>query len=248
MTNHYAKMASQWLQAGLHVCAPALCHSCDNLLDYDEIWLCNACRESFQPPIDPKCSRCNARVGPHLDTNDGCLLCKKDHFYFEKVVSLGFYQEQFKDAILRIKHLQGEQLARTLGALLGAHFSGTQGFQPDFITCIPVHWWKRLIKGHNQTESIALGVADELKKPFVNSVLRKVRHTAEQSGLLPTERRKNLRNAFAPASKSLIQGKQILLVDDVLTTGTTANQVAKVLMSAGAKKVVVAVLARSFGR
>jgi len=57
-----------------------------------------------------------------------------------------------------------------------------------------------------------------------------------------------LRNAFAPTSKSLIQGKQILLVDDVLTTGTTANQVAKVLMSAGAKKVVVAVLARSFGR
>ena len=99
-----------------------------------------------------------------------------------------------------------------------------------------------------RTEKDLISVADELKKPFVNSVLRKVRHTAEQSGLLPTERRKNLRNAFAPTSKSLIQGKQILLVDDVLTTGTTANQVAKVLMSAGAKKVVVAVLARSFGR
>lgn len=248
MTNLYAQMASQWLQAGLHVCAPALCHSCDNLLDYDETWLCNGCREWFLPPNDAKCLRCNARVGPHLNTADGCLLCKQEHFYFEKVVSLGFYQGQFKDAILRIKHLQGEQLARTLGTLLGTHFSGTQEFQPDFITCIPVHWWKRLIKGHNQTESIALGVADILKKPFVNSVLRKVRHTSEQSGLLPTERRKNLRNAFAPCCQSFIQGKQILLVDDVLTTGTTANQVTKVLMSAGAKSVVVGVLARSFGR
>ena len=244
MTNLY----SQCLCAGLHVCAPALCHSCNNLLEYDEVCLCNGCREWFLPPDDPKCLRCNARVGPHLDTADGCLLCKRDHFYFDKVVSLGFYQSQFKDAILRIKHLEGEQLARTLGALLGEHFSCTQGFQPDFITCIPMHWWKRLIKGHNQTEAIATGVADVLKKPFVNWVLRKVRHTPEQSGLLPTERRKNLRQVFTAVSKSLIQGKQILLVDDVLTTGTTANQAAKTLISAGAKQVVVAVLARSFGR
>lgn len=248
MTNLYAQMASQWLQAGLQVFAPALCHSCNNLLDYDETWLCNGCREWFQSPTDPKCSRCNARVGPHLDTLEGCLLCKQEHFYFEKVVSLGFYQGQFKEAILRIKHVQGEQLAQTLGGLLGEHFSSTQVFQPDFITCIPVHWWKRFIKGHNQTEAIATGVAEVLKKPFINFVMRKVRHTPEQSGLLPTERRKNLRNAFAPTSKSFIQGKQILLVDDVLTTGTTANQVAKVLISAGAKKVIVAVLARSFGR
>ena len=105
-----------------------------------------------------------------------------------------------------------------------------------------------MIKGHNQTESIATGVADVLKKPFVNWVLRKVRHTPEQSGLLPTERRKNLRQAFAPVFQSFIQGKQILLVDDVLTTGTTANQAAKTLILAGAKQVVVAVLARSFGR
>jgi ComF family protein len=248
MKRLYAQLASQWLHAGLHVCSPALCHSCNYLLDYDETWLCDGCREWFRPPNDLKCLRCNARVGPNLDTADGCFLCKKDHFYFEKVVTLGFYQSQFKDAILRIKHVQGEQLARTLGTLLGKHFSETQGFQPDFITCIPVHWWKRLIKGHNQTESIATGVADVLKKPFINSVLRKVRHTAEQSGLLPTERRKNLRNAFVPIFQDFIQGKKILLVDDVLTTGTTANQASKVLISAGAKTVVVAVLARSFGR
>jgi ComF family protein len=248
MTNLCSQIASQWLQAGLHVCAPALCHSCDKLLDYDETWLCNGCRECFLPPNDPKCMRCNARIGPHLDTSDGCLLCKHDYFYFERVVTLGFYQSQFKDVILRIKHLQGEQLARTLGTLLGEHFSRTQSFSPDFITCIPVHWWKRLTRGHNQTEAIATGVADILKKPFLNSVLRKIRHTPEQSGLLPTERRKNLRHAFSPVSQPLIQGKKILLVDDVLTTGTTANQAAKILISAGADTVVVAVLARSFGR
>ena len=243
-----AQFASQWLHAGLHVCAPALCHCCNNLLNFDEIWLCKGCKEYFKHPIDIKCLRCNAQVGPHIDTADGCFLCKKDHFYFEKVVTLGFYKSQFKDAILRIKHFQEAHFARTLGTLLGAHFSSTQEFQPDFITCIPVHWWKRLVKGHNQTEAISLGVAEILKKPFVNSVLRKVRHTPEQSGLLPTERRKNLRNAFTPIFKSFIKGKKILLVDDVLTTGTTANQAAKVLISAGAKVVVVAVLARSFGR
>lgn len=244
----YAKIAFQWLNAGLHVCAPALCHGCNNLLDYREAWICNLCSERFQPSSDPKCQRCAARVGPNLDTINGCVVCKNDHFYFEKVVSLGFYQDQYKDEILRIKNSRDEPLARTLGNLLGKYIVKNSLFEPDLITCVPVHWWKRLLKGYNQTEAIATGVSDVLKITFANSILRKNRHTSEQSGLLPTARRKNLRDAFSCTSKESIKGKQILLVDDVLTTGTTANQVAKVLVSAGAKKVIVAVIARSFGR
>lgn len=236
------------MNAGLHVIAPSLCHSCNHLLEYHEKWLCKSCSLQLQPISDSKCARCNAQVGPHIDTTHGCIHCKQDRFHFERVISLGFYQSELKEVILRIKHLQGEQLAQTMGNRLGIHVSNTLHFKPDLITCVPVHWWKRLMRGHNQTESIATGVSEALGVNFSSRILRKVRFTPEQSRLLPTERRKNLRQAFACSNIPLVRAKRILLVDDVLTTGTTANSVAKVLMSSGAKSVVVAVLARSFGK
>ncbi len=248
MKTMWSQIVSPWVDAGLYVIAPSQCHSCKQLLEHQEKWLCKSCLLQLQPAPEPKCTRCSAQVGPNIDTTNGCIYCKQDRFQFERVISYGFYQDKLKEVILRIKHLEGEQLAQTMGSFLGLHISNTLQLKPDLITCIPVHWWKRLIKGHNQTESIAKGVAEVLGVNFGSRILRKVRFTPEQSRLLPTERRKNLRRAFACTNHSLVRCKHILLVDDVLTTGATANNVAKVLVGAGAKSVIVAVLARSFGK
>jgi predicted amidophosphoribosyltransferase len=92
---------------------------------------------------------------------------------------------------------------------------------------------------------LCVGLSARLGLPVLSSALRRIRHTPRQSGLPPTERRVNLRNAFRGTAAA--RGRSLLLVDDVLTTGTTADEAARALRQAGAVKVIVAALARAQG-
>jgi len=87
-----------------------------------------------------------------------------------------------------------------------------------------------------------------LNIPCATHILQKRRWTAAQSGLTPAERRANLKNVFRLLDPQVVAGRSVLLADDVLTTGTTANEASRALRAAGARRVVVAVIARGVGR
>jgi ComF family protein len=164
---------------------------------------------------------------------------------FECAFRLGPYEGQLRDAVLRMKALAGEGLAD----LLGRTFAECRGdtlrtARADFVTPVPLHWWRRWTRGYNQSEAVARELAVGLGAEFVPDLLRRVRWTPQQVQPTREARRENVRGAFRVHKGARIAGKTVLLVDDVMTTGSTLGEAARTLVAGGAGRVVVAVLAR----
>jgi ComF family protein len=188
-------------------------------------------------------------VGPYVNLEDGCNACRDQSFHFESVVRLGAYDGLLSQVILqRLKYAPGEGLAEVLGELWASHLEKRlRDVKADVIVPVPLHWWRRWTRGYNQSEVLAQALANRLRVPCKPGWLRRVRNTPQQVGQSTTARRENVRNAFSAPAWAELHGKTILLVDDVLTTGSTASDAARALRTAGAARVVVAVLARAHG-
>lgn len=119
-----------------------------------------------------------------------------------------------------------------------------QAEQIDQIVPVPQHWFSRLQRPHNSSEVLAMELSSGLGKGYSLHFLRKIRWTRKQVGLNPTARRENLKGAFSVRARSRVP-ESVLLVDDILTTGSTAHQASRALREAGVKRVIVAVLAKS---
>jgi ComF family protein len=145
-----------------------------------------------------------------------------------------------------MKNPQGEGLAETVAA--GWATSVAQELRPLGIHCVvpvPLHWWRRWQRGYNQSDALARVLAKALHCPFYPYGLRRLRGTATQVGFSITQRRENVRGAFRARRTASVAGKTVLLVDDVMTTGSTAHEAARALRAGGVERVVVAVLARA---
>lgn len=118
---------------------------------------------------------------------------------------------------------------------------------PDLIAPVPMHWWKRLIRGTSAAETLACSLASTKSLPIASDLLRCRRYTKTQSLLTGEERRLNVKGAFAASRRYDISGARILLVDDVITTGATCDSAAKVLLEAGAGAVYAISIARGAG-
>lgn len=225
---------------------PPRCLACDRMdsLDDGAELFCTICRQTLFCDPHVSCPRCSGTVGPHVDTSDGCPRCRTDSLAFDSAFRLGPYDGELKRVVLKMKHQAGESLAESLGrvwaTLAGDQFRATKA---TMIVPIPLHWRRRLERGYNQSEAIASGLAAELRIPCRPGWLRRVRATPKQTTLTPALRRENVRGAFRVHRFSRFHGQCVLLVDDVLTTGATASEAAKVMKAAGAAQVAVAVVA-----
>ena len=146
--------------------------------------------------------------------------------------------------ILRMKSSEGEAWAELLGLTWADHFEERLR-KLDLATVVPVplHFLRRWQRGYNQSDLLALALASKLQVSFHPRLLRRTRNTASQTLLTATQRVQNVRKAFRARTDTSLQGKNVLLVDDVLTTGSTASEAAKALREVGVAKVYVAVLA-----
>lgn len=200
--------------------------------------LASACR--------PYCSRCGASVGPHLDNDPaGCSLCREERYPFEQVVRLGSYDGDLANACRRIKLLAGYQLANLMADLLWEkRGSVLQSTGIDLVVPVPLDRFAAWRRGYNQSAAIAKRLAKHLQRPMSERAIIRQRRGVPQHHLSLSERRQNVRGAFAPGNDRRVRGARVLLVDDVLTTGATCRESAKALKQGGAASVHVAVLAR----
>lgn len=228
---------------------PPACAFCTRELQYDVeefdgITLCEDCRRSLTSDERSACIRCGLPVGPYVDTQHGCPECSRRGFRFNQVIRLGVYEDSLKTACIRGKFPGAEALAAALAALLcKEHLDTLTDFAPDVVVSVPQFWLHRFTRPHHQAMTMAEVLAERLDVPHDERAIQKVRHTVDQSSLPKSKRVKNLQNAFQTGHGTILKSKRVLIVDDIMTTGTTSNEVAKVARKAGASAVAVAVIA-----
>ncbi len=207
--------------------------------------VCNDCRRAVTSDPFPTCPWCAQTVGPHTDTTHGCAQCQGIALGFERAFRLGPYDGKLRDAVLRTKFLGGEGLADLLGRIF-AECRGEvlQEAEIDLVAPVPLHWWRKWTRGFNQAEAVARELAAGLRMRFMPDLMRRVRWTPQQVQPTRAARRENVKGAFRVARGARVAGRTVLLVDDVMTTGSTLGEAARTLGDAGADRVVVAVLAR----
>lgn len=243
-----------WSRSAVEFVYPPVCVSCGSGLFRSDGGLlprqqfCAGCCEKLRCRIERACLSCGAPVGPHLQ-GWKCRHCRKDNFAFETVLALGVYESALRGACQRAKEPQGGPLTAGLSELLcDAHEDTFEAARADLIVPVPHHWWDRLTRPHLPPATMAEVISRRLSIPVGAHILAKRRRTAAQSSLSPARRRRNLQGAFTATNVQAVAGRTVLLTDDILTTGATADQAARVLRQAGAGRVVVAVLARGIGQ
>lgn len=200
------------------------------------------------------CSICGERLnGPTLIGPEPgkalCGLCRRIEPPFVKASAYGSYDGGLRELIHLLKYEQVRTAADVLGRMLREAITdlAKDGASSVIVVPVPLHKRKLRQRGFNQAEAIARA-ALKRKMPGMElsaNVLERRRETASQIGLTSHQRRENMRGAFVVVCPEQILGKDILLVDDVFTTGTTVSECARVLRRAGASKVFVATVART---
>jgi ComF family protein len=167
---------------------------------------------------------------------------------FGHALTLGSYDAAIRDVVLRMKHWRQDSLSQAVAELLAETLDPQLAMWPiDVVVAVPMHWRRRIVRSTNSPELVAETIAKRLQRPLSRRSLKRTRATRPQGTLSPRERRKNVRDAFRLARGSDWRGANVLLVDDILTTGATCSEIARVLKSAGAAEVNVVVVARAQG-
>jgi ComF family protein len=204
----------------------------------------------------PTCSICGERISLMVSASGDalCGLCRRTEPPFAKAVAYGSYDSGLRDLIHLLKYERVRPAAKVLGRMvsevvlpLAAEF----GEVPPVVIPVPLHAAKMRQRGFNQSELIARAALKNLcvgprllPLEIRTDVLARHRPTQSQTGLTRHQRRQNVRGAFDLRAPDAIVGRDVLLVDDVFTTGTTVSECARVLRKAGAAKVRVVTVAR----
>jgi competence protein ComFC len=201
--------------------------------------LCPECNSALHRINGPVCRRCGK---PSLYEVDECLDCRERIRHLDRTVAFGVYEEPLRSVIHKLKYGNGWRLARPLGAMAAVRLAPVLRSAHPQVTFVPMHRRKRRARGYDHAEKLAEGFAAGLGLPAVR-MLERTRATEAQANLALGARRHNVKGAFRLAKESPA-GAEIVLVDDVLTTGYTLSECAKVLKKGGAGSIVACVLAR----
>lgn len=241
---------SRGRQNALNLLFPPVCLFCKAqwVADAREPLLCEDCQRGLVSAGIKMCRRCALPVTDTAGDAADCPRCRQLRLRFDSVLALGVYRGDLRDAIIRMKQSANEALTMAAGQLLARQFGGQLSNENfDLVLPMPIHWSRRFSRGVNVSELLAEPIAACCGlKPRLRA-LRCCRKTKKQGTLRPSERLTNVRNAFAVSARYDIKGAKVLLVDDVMTTGATANEAARVCRRAGACQVHVVVVARGIG-
>ncbi len=199
----------------MHLLFPEKCVLCGKLLCRDELDLCRQCRvEAAECPVS-----------------------RSKYPFMDSWLAVWYYEGNARGSILRYKFHGKRHYALTYGRLLAMKLQREHPEGFDLLTWVPVSALRKLSRGFDQVELLAQAVGKELGMKPVR-LIKKIRHNKPQSGIVgQAQRRANVLGVYRVEDPLLVQGKKILLLDDIITTGATAGEVSRVLLTAGCSEV-----------
>lgn len=212
---------------------PRTCNACNNYSRSNQQLICDNCsRELIKVSNDKLPNYYSDAFGTSRIISDFYPL-----FEFNKDSPIQSLLHELKyNSKFRIGVMLGEMIAEQYYDQLNRHAI-------DYIIPIPLHRVKKAERGYNQAYYITKGISNKIKIPLAVNKIKRIKFTKSQTTFTREERIANLQNAFALKKPSTVKDRIILLVDDVVTTGSTTNECAKVLREAGAKRIIVASVA-----
>jgi len=217
------------------------CVCCGRECDLENKYrICSHCLETLDFTGEHFCLTC----GDKIDNNyDYCLKCKNDLYNFDKARNIFIYNDLIKTAIMNFKYNGKPEYAEPLGNLLKDYYADSD-IIADVVTYVPMPKDREKKRGYNQAKELAKQFSYLTEMP-IEDLLERVESVEKQSVLTAKERRENIKGTISAINKHKIKNKDILIIDDVLTTGATASECAKILKQNGAKSVSVLTLAKT---
>jgi ComF family protein len=237
---------------------PPRCAACDTRLGSDaQRRLCAECHSRIDRMPEPVCEVCGIPLAANqadahdADAIEWCTSCRTSPPHFTRARAVVRYRHDASNddrdvvplIIRRHKYGLDQSLAYALAECLGDQLP--LGADYDVVIPVPLHSGRLRWRGFNQAAMLAVAIAGRLDRPLDVSALVRVRPTPPQTMQNRVERSKNLRRAFAVKRPARVASRRILLIDDVMTTGATADECARTLIAAGARRVDVLTLARA---
>lgn len=233
---------SQIMEFIKNLCFPPSCYICNDFTETNG--LCSECWKNITWITEPKCKICGVPFAIQLQ--DFCPNCERKRPKFDMAISIFVYNKYSKKMILHFKNYDctymANQFAKWLYRIAEKELTNT-----DIIIPVPITTLRRITRKYNQSELLAMSISELSHIKYEPRILIKSKSTKSQEGLTRLSRQKNLIGSFSVNSKfaDLLKDKNVALVDDVITTGSTANECAKVLKKYGAKNVIVLTIAHT---
>jgi len=227
---------------------PTSCSFCNSSVGGSLVpYFCASCWADFSSIDGPVCPRC----GKPFDSPETlshspdhrCLACRQAPPVFDQALSIGYFEGPLREAIHQFKYRPCRALGKPLAAWMAVNIRPVSYI--DCIIPVPLHVARLRQRGFNQALILAHELSRAFSLPLSFDNLKRVRPTRPQVELTGTERIKNVAGAFALRRPGELKDRDVLLIDDVFTTGATMNECARVLKDAGASRVTALTLARA---
>lgn len=221
---------------------PPLCAGCRTPVGAPYT-LCPACWQGLTFIAPPFCQRCGIPFELALDEALTCDACLTDSPAFDRARAPLTYNEPSRKLILQLKHGDALHYAHTFAPMM--RMAGRELLaRADLLVPVPLARWRLWRRRYNQSAELARALSALTGTTVLYHTLRRMRRTPSQGGLNRAERRRNVKNAFAVSLNDAVKDKTIVLIDDVMTSGATVHECARMLKKAGAARVDVLAIAR----
>ena len=236
--NLFISFMSTIIQFIKDIISPKICYSCKN----DGVFLCQQCREKFEIKI-PYCYICK-RYSYNFEIHEKC---KKRNIYYDKIIVLCHYKIPTIKKLIKDSKFYGKKdilddFSKYLSEILLKNEKNISK-EEYLIVSTPMFWLRRMIRWYNQSDILANNLSKKTSILYYSSITKKQKNTKQQSKLSKIAREKNLKNTFIFDKNYASLVKNIILVDDVVSTWTTINELSRILKQNWAKKVIWLVIA-----
>jgi len=202
--------------------------------DDKHFYLCKKCYNNIEFILN-SCEKCGDRVGSfdHI-----CESCKENYHFFNKAICVAKYEGVARNLVRKLKYDNCKYLAKALGLLMSEKLKKSEFFgQIDYVIAVPLFEKRINERGFNQSQLIAETIAKECSFKVLNNALKRVKNTPTQTSLSSEQRRKNVKNAFEVVEKTALKEANVLLVDDIITTGATLDEISRLLKRYNVKNI-----------